>query len=128
MVITLVAGAALAQRGRTVQKINLTPTSQGKVVDLTARATKGTSGGTQFFAVQAVVNPDAMKDGSEMEVLIDTFSGRVDLHVGQITLLNGYGELRLIRGPFGGTLTYSLADIKTVRLVDVDGILAEGSF
>jgi hypothetical protein len=127
-VLLALASVGLAQRPSPIQKINLTPLSKDVTID--ARATKGVRSGIEFFAVQVRADLD---DGEIVGVLVDTFSGRENVRMGVISMLNGYGELRLGRGsPFGlpiGSLPIPASQIKTVKLVDADhNLLAEGSF
>jgi hypothetical protein len=127
MTLFLLAGVGVAQKLE-AQKIDLKPTDLGKNFEVIARATKGTMGNVEFLRVRVQA---AMKDGTVIGVLIDTYSGQTNIPVGKITLLDGTGELQLqlASGPFSlGPLLHA-ADIQTVRLVDrYGGELAEGSF
>jgi len=133
ILLLVLAGTGLAQislpvPGRT-QKINLAPTSLGQEYDLVARAVKGTRGSVDFLRVQVQAN---LPDDTLIRVLVDIniCTGQTNIPLGQITLLDGSGELQLTSAPpFCGKMAFDLSEIQTVRLTDAYcEVLAEGSF
>jgi len=133
IMLLMFAGTGLAQivlplPGRT-QKITLTPTSLGQEYNLVARVAKGTRGSVDFLRVQVQAD---LPDDTLIRVFVDfdICTGQKNIPLGQLTLLDGSGELQLTSAlPFCGKMAFDLSEIQTVRLGDVHcQILAEGSF
>jgi hypothetical protein len=124
IVYLLLAGGGLAHHGG-MKKITLTSTPTGKLYFSTARAVVAVHNRSEMFGVQ--VRTD-LEDGDEMFVWITTVDNSVFRLAGRITLLNGYGELRLVRGPLGQDQPVPVMTIKDVSVVYDDILMATGSF
>jgi hypothetical protein len=139
MTLMLLVSRGLAQQDAgSVQKITLTPTPHGLGVYLVAQTSKGIRFGSEVFTVnvQGDIEDDEIIVGDDevtrtcgiILVLIDTVSGEENVPVGGIVMSDGQGYLQLTRSRFGGKLPLPVSEIKTVKLLSLDGLLAQGSF
>jgi hypothetical protein len=128
----LMAGSGLGQIMPTqLEKYSMEPTVQGKAVSIEAEAAVGLLNRDFCLIVQVKAN---MEDGELIRVNVETTEGQL-IQVGQISLVNGFGELRRVQRLVAldevkpqsqcNVLSIPLDEIRGLRLSNHHGELAK---